>query len=328
MRLAALFLLCLLPCAAQEKANQKMLTGSDVPDSAAWRIWLDSKAEAAPHSAQFTSWINCLIGVGFSPQDETVFQTILEQYFEAESAAHLAYLAEADSYAQAGDTASLERLQEAYLNRKAVLVANAIDNLNSRLSEFGQGTLPKFLQDWKRNIYLSPDEPAVIAENRKKGIIPASFHDHAMLRGDGNMGFKYSVFSDTWTATKFKENGEPYGTVYFQEGVNGTTSPCSGSCLTTTHTVMTNYDYTGITKDHTNSEGNKQESLCAGRPYDVMGVGCNHVYSHYWGDGYFWEEKASVKIHSSIAGDFLKKDSLTWGEKMQDADAPPRNWNQ
>src|SRR5580704_17416441 len=135
MRLAALFLLCLLPCAAQEETNQTMLTGSDVPDSAAWRIWLDSKAEAAPHSAQFTSWIKCF-GGAFLPQDRTVIQAILEQYYEADSAAHLAYLAEADSYAQAGDAASVERLQEAYINRKAVLVANTIDKLNSQLSDF------------------------------------------------------------------------------------------------------------------------------------------------------------------------------------------------
>jgi anaerobic selenocysteine-containing dehydrogenase len=134
MRLAALVLLCLLPCAAQKETNQTMLTGSDVPDSAAWRIWLDSKAEAAPHSAQFTSWINRLTGEAFSPQDLPVFQTILEQYYEADSAAHLAYLAEADSYAQAGDAASVERLQEAYINRKAILVANTIDKLNSQLS--------------------------------------------------------------------------------------------------------------------------------------------------------------------------------------------------
>jgi hypothetical protein len=322
MRLAALFLLCLLPCAAQEETNQTMLTGSDVPDSAAWRIWLDAKAEAAPHSAQFTSWIkNFISGCDMSgcliPPDQTVIQTILEQYYEADSAAHLAYLAEADSYAQAGDAASVERLQEAYINRKAILVANTIDKLHSQLSSMGQETLPKRLQGWKRLIYLSPNDPAVIAKNRKKGIIPASFHDHAMLRGDGDMGFRYSVFSDTWIATEFKENGEPYGTVYFQEGVNGTTNPCSGICLTATHTVITNYDHTVITKDHTGSEGNKQESLCAGRPYDVMGVGCSHIYSHYWGDGYFWSEKASVKIHSSIAGDFLEKDSLSWVEKFQ-----------
>jgi hypothetical protein len=74
VRLAALFLLCLLPCAAQKETNQTMLTGSDVPDSVAWRMWLDSKAEAAPHSAQFTSWINGRIGQGFSGQDEAVFQ--------------------------------------------------------------------------------------------------------------------------------------------------------------------------------------------------------------------------------------------------------------
>jgi hypothetical protein len=292
-----------------------MLTGSDVPDSAAWRIWLDSKAEAAPHSAQFTSWINSLIGEGFVAQDQTVFQTILEQYYEAESAAHLAYLAEADSYAQAGDAASVERLQEAYINRKAMLVANTIDKLTSQLSSFGQETLPKHLQIWKRDIYLSPNDPAVIAENRKKGILPASFHDHATARGDRDMGFRYSVFRDMWTATEYKEGVRPYGTVYFQEGVNGTTNPCSGSCLTATHTVITNYDHTAITKDHTTPEGNKQELLCAGRPYDVMGVGCSYVYSHYWGDGYFWKEKAWVRIHSSIAGDFLKKDSLRWAEE-------------
>jgi hypothetical protein len=319
MRLAALFLLCLLPCAAQEETNQTMLTGSYVPDSAAWRIWLDSKAEAAPHSAQFTSWIDCLIGEGFSPEDQPVFQTILEQYYEAESAAHLAYLAEADSYAQAGDAASVERLQEAYISRKAILVANTIDKLNSQLSGFGQETLPGFLKVWKRRIYVSPNDAAVIAGNRKKGIIPASFHNHAMPPGDAQMGFNYSVFRDTWTATKLKENGEKYGTVYFQEGVNGTTNPCSGSCLTATHTVITNYDHTVITKDHTGPEGNKQESLCAGRPYDVMGIGCSHVYSHYWGDDYFWSEKASVKIHSSIAGYFFEKDSLSWNETISNA---------
>jgi hypothetical protein len=256
MRLAALFLLCLLSCAAQEETNQAMLTGSDVPDSAVWRIWLDAKAEAAPHSAQFTSWINDLAGWGL-PQDETVFQTILEQYYEADSAAHLAYLAEADSYAQAGDAASLERLQEAYINRKAILVANTIDKLNSQLSGFGKENLPKFLQRWKSRIYLSPNDPAVRVENRNKGIIqaqPAFFHDHAMLRSRGDMGFNYSVFTDEWNATKFKEDGEPYGTVYFQKGVTGTTSPCSGSCLTATHTVITNYDLTVITKDHSSSE--------------------------------------------------------------------------
>ena len=308
MRLAALFLLCLLPCPAQEEANQTMLTDSDVPDSAAWRIWLDARAEAAPHSAQFTSWINLLAYEGFSPEDRPVFQTILEQYYEADSAAHRAYLAEADSYAQAGDAASLERLQEAYISRKAILVATTIDKLNSQLSGFGQETLPKHLQVWKRQIYLSPNDPAVIAENRKKGIIPASFHNHAMPQGDANVRFNYSVFSDTWSTMELKEDGEGYGTVYFQEGVNGTTNSCSGSCLTATHTAITNYDHTVITKDHTGSKGNKQESLCAGRPYDVMGVGCSHVYSHYWGDGYFWSDKATVKIHSSLAGEFFEKD--------------------
>jgi hypothetical protein len=308
VRLAVMFLLCLLPCAAQDEVNQAMLTGSDVPDSAAWRIWLDARPEAAPHSAQFTSWINCLAGVGFSPADRPVFQIILEQYYEADSAAHRAYLAEADSYAQAGDVASLGRLQEAYLSRKAILVANTIDKLNSQLSGFGQGTLPGFLQGWKRQIYVSAYDPAVIAENRKKGIIPASFHNHAIPQGDAQMGFKYSIFSDTWFTMELKEDGKGYGTVYFQEGVNGTTNPCSGSCLTATHTVMTTYDHTVITKDHTGSEGNKQDSLCAGRPYDVMGVGCSHVYSHPWKDGYFWSDKATVKIHSSIAGDLFEKD--------------------
>ncbi|MGC2768910.1 MAG: hypothetical protein WB607_25640 [Candidatus Acidiferrum sp.] len=305
MRLAALFLLCLLPCAAQEETNQTMLTGSDVPDSAAWRIWLDSKAEAPPHSAQFTSWIKCFGGL---PEDRAVIQTILEQYYEADSAAHLAYLAEADSYAQAGDAASVARLQEAYINRKAILVANTIESLKTQLSGAGAEILTGRLPGWKGRIYLSPNDPAVIAKNRKKGIIPASFHDRAMVRGEGGIGFQYSVFSDIWFATGFKENGEQYGTVYFQEGVDGTTNPCSGSCLTATHTVITNYDHTVITKDHTGSEGNKQESLCAGRPYDVMGIGCSHVYSHYWGDGYFWSDKATVKIHSSIAGDFFEKD--------------------
>lgn len=316
MRLAALFLLCLLRCAAQEETNQTMLTGSDMPDSAAWRIWLDSKAEPAPHSAQFTSWISCLTGEGFSGQDQPVFQTIFEQYYEAESIAHLAYLAEADSYAQTGDAASVERLQEAYISRKAILVANTIDKLSSELSDIGQETLPKFLQSLKRQIYLSPNDPAVIEKNRKKGLIKTTFHDHTMLRANGDTGFKYSVFRDMWTATEEKEGSQPYGTVYFQEGVNGTTNPCSGSCLTATHTVITSYEHTIITKDYTGSDGNKQYSLCAGRPYDVMGVGCNHVYSHYCGDGYFWREKASVKIHSSIAGDFLEKDSLSWAETM------------
>ena len=215
MRLAALFLLCLLPCVAQEE-NQTMLTGSDVPDSAAWRIWLDSKAAAAPHSAQFTSWIKCF-GGAFLPQDRTVFQTILEQYYEADSTAHLAYLAEADSYAQAGDAASVSRLQEAYISRKEILVANTIDKLNSELSGSGQEMLSGRLKSWKGQIYLSQNDPAVIAENRKKGIIPASFHDRALLRGDGDAGFKYSVFHDTWTSTEFKEDGERYGMVYFQE---------------------------------------------------------------------------------------------------------------
>jgi hypothetical protein len=94
-------------------------------------------------------------------------KTILEQYYEADSAAHRAYLAEADSYAQAGDAASVERLRETYINRKAILVANTIDKLNSQLSGLGQETLAMALQIWKRRIYLSPNDPAVIAETRK-----------------------------------------------------------------------------------------------------------------------------------------------------------------
>jgi hypothetical protein len=42
------------------------------------------------------------------------------------------------------------------------------------------------------------------------------------------MGFKYSIFSDSWFTMELKEDGEGYGTVYYQEGVNGTTNPCSG----------------------------------------------------------------------------------------------------
>jgi hypothetical protein len=208
MRLAALFLLCLLPCAAQKETNQTMLTGSDVPDSAAWRIWLDSKAEAAPHSAPFTNWLKCF-GGAYLPQGRAVIQTILEQYYEAESAAHLAYLAEADSYAQAGDAASVARLQEAYISRKAILVANTMDKLSSQLSGSGPERLSGFLKVWKNRIYLSPNDRAVIAENRKKGIIPVSFRDHAMLRDDGDMGFKHSIFSDTWTSTEFKDGNKP-----------------------------------------------------------------------------------------------------------------------
>ena len=118
------------------------------------------------------------------------------------------------------------------------------------------------------------------------------------------MGFGYSTYGSTWVnVAGTNSSGEPYGTFYTQIGAQGTTSPCTGQCLSAYHSVVTEYNHAG---------GGTQRYTVA---YQHPNEGINGSYIYSWAfdatsNNYWGSETAWVYLQCTIAGIFLSNNPL------------------
>jgi hypothetical protein len=290
-----------LPGSAIGQASFGGITGQDVPDSAAALYFLDARSEPPPHSERFVVFIRNLSdpshGSLFQPGDAAVLQTALESYYATDQENHAAYLAEAEGYAAAGDIAALSNLQNAYITQRIVRANNTIALVSAQMGDKG-AALAQMLQDFKEDIALPSNDPTIAYDDMEEGIIraqPASMHSHAMPQGT-SMGFSYGSWYTVDAVISLNADYRPYGTMYFSFGMEGTTNPCTGSCVNATHTAQMQYNHAASGK------GTQTFKACAGPAYDVMGSSCGHTYSwSFSGDG-INNDDALLQLLCTIAG--------------------------
>jgi hypothetical protein len=278
---------------------QQFLTGQDAPDSAAALYFLDARSEPLPHSPHFTAFIGALNSRVFGAGDAALLQLALERYYDADQQKHAAYLVEAEGYAQTGNTASLSNLQAAYQYQRIIRANSAIKLVSSQMSDKG-AALARMLKGFKQNISVPPSDPTIDFDNRKKSIITAkqaAMHSHPGMPQGTSMGFSYG----SWYTVDAVDSGRnpdatTYGTIYFAFGMEGTTNPCLGACITATHTAQMNYDHAASGK------GTVTKTACAGPPYDVMGSACGYTYSWHHNGDEINNDTAFLKILCTIDG--------------------------
>ncbi|MGC1618123.1 MAG: hypothetical protein WA765_06490 [Candidatus Acidiferrum sp.] len=223
--------------------KQPVVTGSEIPDAAAWRIWLNQKSEVpVNHSEAFTTY---LVSLSLSPGDAAVLQTALESYATQETQLRTASKAKIDAADENFDAATASNLQTAFQTKLAALVSTTQTQLASRLSTNGAAFLTQFIQLEKNHMTISPLDVTLTRTRPMIYAEPVSYHVHGTPQGT-QMGFGYSTYGSTWLSVAgTNSSGEPYGTFYTQIGAQGTTSPCTGQCLSAYHSVVTSYNHAG-----------------------------------------------------------------------------------
>lgn len=92
--------------------TQPVLTGSEIPDAAAWRIWLNQKSEVpGNHSAAFTTY---LASLSLSQADTVILKATLESYATQETALRTTNNAKIDAADESLDAATASSLQSEF----------------------------------------------------------------------------------------------------------------------------------------------------------------------------------------------------------------------
>jgi len=298
-------LLCISHVSAQ---TQPVVTGSDIPDAAAWRIWLNQKGEApGNHSEAFTTY---LVSLGLSPADAAALQAALESYAMQETALRTAINDKIDEADKNFDGATASNLQMAFQTKLAALVGATQAKLESHLSANGAAFLTKFIENEKKHMTISLLDTTLAQTRKMVHVEPAAYHVHGDPQGT-QMGFSYSTYASTWiSVTGTNSSGEPYGTFYEQIGAQGTTNPCWGQCLSAYHSAVTEYNHAGGgTQSYTVAHQPANNSMNAGYVYSWPFDATNN---YFWGNELAW-----VYVQCTIAGIFLQNNPIVGSTPFQ-----------
>ncbi len=283
---------------------QTVLTGTSIPDAAAWRIWLSQKGEpAGSHSETFTTY---LASLWMSPADTATLQSALESFSTQETSLRAASNAKIDLADENSDATTAANVQTAFQTKLAALVATTQSQLMVRLSTDGAASLGKFLQGEKMHMTISPLDVTLAHNSQVIKAEPAGYHSHGSPQGT-QMGYGYSTYGSMWVSvTGTNSSGEPYGTFYTQIGAQCTTSPCTGQCLTAYHSVVTEYNHAG--------QGTQVYTVAHQHP----NTGMNGSYTYEWpfdaSTNFYWPTETSwVYVQCTIAGIFLQNNPIGGG---------------
>jgi hypothetical protein len=215
-------LFCISYASAQ---TQSVITGSAIPDAAAWRIWLNMKGEVpGNHSEMFTTY---LASLNLQKEDAAVLQAALESYATKSSALITAANTKIDSADANGDEATATSTLNAFQSQLAALVSATQVKLGSNLSTNGAALLTNLLQNGKLHMTIAPTDVSLTQTRSVIFAQPAVYHAHGNPQG-APMTYNYSSYAGSWvTVAGMNSNGGPYGTFYQQLGAEGTTNPCS-----------------------------------------------------------------------------------------------------
>jgi hypothetical protein len=278
------FLFALLWGTQLSAQTQSVVTGANIPDAAAWRIWLNQKSEVSGnHTEAFTTYLGSL---PLSPEDVSRLQTVLESYAAQEVRLRTTTNAKIDEADQKADAATATRLQSEFETKMTTLVSITRTQVVSQLSVNDAKQLTEFVLGEKRHMTISPLDMTL-----------------ARTPQDAEMGFNYSTYGSIWmTVAGRNAEGEPHGTFYHQIGVQGSTESCAASCLSAYHTATTSYNHAGsgvqrqtIANQHANTEMN-----------------ANQVYSWPFDpkDNYWPNETAELDLQSSLIGTILNMNPM------------------
>jgi len=283
----------------------KTLTGSDIPDAAAWRVWLNQKSEVpGDHSEAFTTY---LISLGLSQGDAAVLQTALESYATQETQLRAVSNAKIDAADENLDGATASNLQTAFQTKLAALVSATQAQLASRLSTNGGAFLSHFIQLEKKHMTISPVDVTLARTVPTTHAEFVSYHVHSSPQGT-QMTYGYSTYASGWLSLSgLNSSGEPYGTFYQQIGAQGSTSPCTGQCLSAYHSVVTEYNHA--------AGGNLRYTVADQHPNTAI----NGNYTYSWAydattNNYWNSETAWVYVQCTIAGIFLDNNPIGGGD--------------
>jgi hypothetical protein len=277
--------------------TQPVVTGSDIPDAAAWRIWLNQKSEVpGNHSEAFTTYLDSLRLL--APGDTAVLQAALEYYATQEAALRTATNSKIDASDENRDAVTASKLQSAFQTKVAALVSATRTQLSSHLSANGAAALAQFIQGEKKHMTISPLDATLAKTRPTIDYEPAAYHASGHAE-DTQMGFGYSTYASMWMSVAGRNsNGEPFGTFYQQIGAQGTTSPCTGSCLSAYHSAVMSYNHAG---------GGVQRHTVANQ-HPNTGMNASYVYSWPFdatNNSYWDSEVAEVSLQCTVAGIFL-----------------------
>jgi hypothetical protein len=276
--------------------TQRSITGSAIPDAAAWRIWFNMKGEVpGNHSEKFTTY---LASLKLPAEDSAILQSVLETYATKSAALISKANVKIEAADDNNDEATATSTQNALQTQLAALVSATQVKLASSLSSNGAAFLTDFMQNEKRHMTISPSDVSLTQTRSVIFAEPAAYHAHGSPQGSP-MTFTYSSYGSSWiSVTGRNSNGDPYGTYYTELGAEGTTSPCSGVCLSAIHTSRSNYSHTG------GGGGNYQLDSAHANAY------INGWYTYSWpfdvDTNFFWpDEFAMVTIVCSSVGTFF-----------------------
>ncbi|MGB7730567.1 MAG: hypothetical protein WBL50_21235 [Candidatus Acidiferrum sp.] len=252
------------------------IQGSQIPDSAAWRIFLGAKGEAvstAGHSKSFTSYLAFLNGK-LQPNDLAIFQAVLEDYGARSVSLRNSYNEEVE----AAPTDSLAMNYQYNLQVSlAQLVQEERNTLQSQMSAAAFNWLNSFVQGEKERMTISSSDFSLVSSKvtPRPVLVPASMK-MSMPQGV-QMGFSYSSYGSMWlTVSSYDSNYNPSGTLYVQLGLEGTTNPCSGQCLEATHTPQVEYIHNGTGYTETGNglrdRSRKSAVFAFGSPYAWVSI--------------------------------------------------------
>ena len=268
-------------------------TPDQIPDSAAWRIFLGAKAEAvsaAGHSKGFTSYL-AFLGANLQPNDRAILQSVLEDYGARAASIWNNYNDQMD----AAETDSLRTNYQYNLQLSlAQLVQEERNTLQSEMMAAGYSWLNSFVQGEKRQMIISSTDFSLVSlrVNPRPKLELASMK---MPKPQGTqMGLQYSSYGSMWiTLSGWDSNDNPSGTFYVQLGAEGTTNPCSGPCINATHTPKVTYVHKG---------SNYNQTGTGVRPYNYINWYYTWSFPFSPSDSLWGTEYPIVQIICSIAG--------------------------
>lgn len=239
------FLAC-SPVLAQQGSLSALpqVTGSAIPDAAAWRIWLNMKSEPpGNHSEAFTTY---LASLNLPLADAATLQGTLESYATKSSVLIVAANAKIDAADETGDAVAATTTLNALETQLAALVTSTQLKLSSNLSSQGVALLTNLMQREKGHMTISPTDVSLAQTGSVIVAEPAAYRASRSPQ-PGTMQPQYSSYASSWiSVTGNNSNGNPYGTFYQQLGLEGTTNPCYMSCPYLIHTSYSSYTHAGV----------------------------------------------------------------------------------
>lgn len=271
-------------------------TPDQIPDSAAWRIFLGAKAEAvsaAGHSEGFQAYLTFLKNE-LQPNDLAIFQSVLEAYGARAASLWNGYNDQVEAVQTGSPVVNYQYNLQVSLAQQ---VQEERNTLQSQMTAKGYSWLTAFVQGEKRHMTISSTDFSLVATriNPRPKLVLASMK-MSMPQGT-QMGASYSSYGSMWISISgWDSNYNPSGTFYAQVGTEGTTNPCTGPCINATHTPKVTYIHKG---SNYNVTGNGV------RPYNYINYYNTWSFPFSPTDFQWDSEYALGQIICSIAGNFF-----------------------